>query len=174
MTMCFLFCINNYCFSCRYTNVYVGKPCIIDLMGLQKDLTPHECRLRDITYAAPISVDIEYTRGSERVSKTGVVIGRMPIMLRSANCILCNKADFELAKMNECPLDPGGYFVVKGQEKVVLIQEQLSQNRMIVEESQYGMECSVTSSTHEKKSKTNVLAKGNKYYLKHNLFIEVI
>ena len=31
----------------------------------------------------------------------------------------------------ECPLDPGGYFVVKGVEKVVLIQEQLSKNRII-------------------------------------------
>lgn len=26
-------------------------------------VTPQQCRLRDITYAAPISVDIEFTRG---------------------------------------------------------------------------------------------------------------
>ena len=31
--------------------------------------------------------------------------------------------------MGECPIDPGGYFIVKGQEKVILIQEQLSKNR---------------------------------------------
>lgn len=35
--------------------------------------------------------------------------------------------------MTECPLDPGGYFVVKGTEKVILVQEQLSKNRIIVE-----------------------------------------
>ncbi len=35
--------------------------------------------------------------------------------------------------MSECPLDPGGYFVVKGTEKVILVQEQLSKNRIIVE-----------------------------------------
>jgi DNA-directed RNA polymerase III subunit RPC2 len=31
------------------------------------------------------------------------------------------------------PLDPGGYFVVKGTEKVILVQEQLSKNCIIVE-----------------------------------------
>lgn len=35
--------------------------------------------------------------------------------------------------MGECPLDPGGYFVVKGTEKVILIQEQLSKNRIIID-----------------------------------------
>jgi DNA-directed RNA polymerase III subunit RPC2 len=95
-------------------------------------------------------------------------------MLRSSNCVLSNKSEYELAKMNECPLDPGGYFVVKGQEKVILIQEQLSRNRMIVEESKFGMQCTVTSSTHEKKSKTNVLCKANKYYLTHNSLTDPI
>lgn len=97
----------------------------------------------------------------------------MPIMLRSANCVLTNKSEYELAKMNECPLDPGGYFVVKGQEKVILIQEQLSKNRIIVDETKNGISCQVTSSTHEKKSRTNVIIKGNKYYLSHNTFTDV-
>ena len=39
-------------------------------------------------------------------------------MLRSSNCVLANKSQSELSKMNECPHDPGGYFIVKGQEKV--------------------------------------------------------
>ena len=39
----------------------------------------------------------------------------------------------QLAKMTECPLDAGGYFVVKGTEKVICVQEQLSKNRIIVE-----------------------------------------
>lgn len=97
----------------------------------------------------------------------------MPIMLRSSNCVLTSKSEYELAKMNECPLDPGGYFVVKGQEKVILIQEQITRNRMIVEEGKYGVQCEVMSSTHEKKSKTYIYVKGNKYYLGHNTFTEV-
>ena len=54
-------------------------------------------------------------------------------MLRSSNCVLNNKSPAEMAKLNECPMDPGGYFIVKGVEKVILIQEQLSKNRMIVD-----------------------------------------
>jgi DNA-directed RNA polymerase III subunit RPC2 len=35
------------------------------------DVTPQQCRLRDITYSAPITVDVEYTRGKEIIVKKG-------------------------------------------------------------------------------------------------------
>jgi len=44
----------------------------------------------------------------------------MPIMLRSSNCVLSDKNSAELAQMNECPYDPGGYFICKGVEKVMM------------------------------------------------------
>lgn len=72
-----------------------------------RSTTPHECRLRDMTYSAPITVDIEYTRGNQRVIRNGLPIGRMPIMLRSSNCALAGKSPAEMAKMNECPYDSG-------------------------------------------------------------------
>lgn len=75
----------------------------------------------------------------------GVGACRMPIMLRSSNCVLNGKSPSEMARLNECPMDPGGYFIVKGTEKVILIQEQLSKNRMMVDIGNKGnMECSVT------------------------------
>ena len=43
-----------------------------------------------------------------------------------------------ISKVNECAYDPGGYFITRGQEKVILIQEQLSKNRMIVEVDRTG------------------------------------
>ena len=39
-------------------------------------------------------------------------------MLRSSNCTLSGKSHADLAKLKECPYDPGGYFIVKGVEKV--------------------------------------------------------
>ena len=73
------------------------------------------------------------------------MMSRMPVMLRSSKCQLAGKSTAELAKANECPLDPGGYFVIKGTEKVILIQEQLSKNRMIVDRDKKGHAmCSVT------------------------------
>lgn len=155
-------------FYLKYNNVVVGKPDVEDGFNITKETTPHECRLRDMTYSAPITVDIEYTRGTQRVIRNNLLIGRMPIMLRSSNCILTNKSEFQLSKLNECPHDPGGYFVVRGQEKVILIQEQLSWNKMITEDYNGVVQCQVTSSTHEKKSRTNLLSRQGKYYLKHN------
>lgn len=162
-------------FYLKYLDIHVGTPNIEEDFTVGRSTTPHECRLRDMTYSAPITVDIEYTRGQERVMRSGFAIGRMPIMLRSANCVLANKTHFEMAQLNECPYDPGGYFVVNGVERVILMQEQLSKNRMIVEEDRKnGIMCQVTSSTHERKSRTVVGVKHNRYFLKHNSFTEDI
>lgn len=146
---------------------------------VQTGMTPQQCRLRDMTYSAPISVDVEYTRGKEIVVRKGkdgqgaIPIGRMPLMLRSDRCVLKGKTEAELAELRECPLDPGGYFIVKGTEKVILIQEQLSKNRIIVDLDSHGqVVASVTSSTHERKSKTNVVIKQGKLHLRHNAFTE--
>lgn len=162
-------------FYVKYTNISVGKPDIEESFNVTKPISPHECRLRDMTYSAQVTVDIEYTRGNQLVIRRGLPIGRIPIMLRSSNCILAGKSPKELAKLNECSIDPGGYFVVRGVEKVILIQEQLSKNRMIVDVDRKGaVGCSVTSSTHERKSRTSLISKKNRYYLKHNSFMDNI
>jgi len=54
-------------------------------------------------------------------------------MLRSEKCVLNGKSDKALSEMKECLYDPGGYFVVKGVEKVILMQEQLSKVRFTIE-----------------------------------------
>lgn len=162
-------------FFLRYTDIRVGSPQRLDIES-NAEITPNECRLRDLTYAAPIYVDVEYVRGKQIVRRTGNCIGRLPIMLRSNKCVLTGKDEGEMARLNECPLDPGGYFVVNGTEKVILVQEQLSKNRIIVEsEPKKGIvTASVTSSTHERKSKTYVLVKKGCIYLRHNSISEDI
>ena len=128
----------------RFTDIHVEKPSLEENMVVSK-ITPHECRLRDLTYAAPISVDIRFTRSKQLVELKGVPIGRMPIMLRSNRCALHGANDQQMAGMLECPLDPGGYFICRGTEKVILIQEQLSKNRIIVDRNKKGLvEATVT------------------------------
>ena len=95
-------------------------------------------------------------------------------MLRSSKCLLNGKSERELAAMKECPYDPGGYFVVKGVEKVILIQEQLSKNRVIIEDNKGSPSASITSSTRERKSKGYIHVKHGKIYLKHNTLGEDI
>mmetsp|Transcript_5007 Transcript_5007/g.17689 ORF Transcript_5007/g.17689 Transcript_5007/m.17689 type:complete len:983 (+) Transcript_5007:171-3119(+) len=160
-------------FFLEYTDVNVGTPTIDEDAFTSNVATPMECRLRDSTYSAPIMVDVRYRRGMQVVTTKDVVIGRIPIMLRSSKCVLRDKTKAELESLKECSLDPGGYFVVKGQEKVVLMQEQLSKNRVIIETDIKGHVCAaITSSTHERKSRCSIYAKqtprGPRVYMKHN------
>ncbi|KAK6204592.1 DNA-directed RNA polymerase III [Scheffersomyces amazonensis] len=157
-------------FYLKYLDIRVGHKSSSTPGTKEVILPPHECRLRDLTYSAPIYVDVEYTRGRKIIMHKDLEIGRMPIMLRSNKCILDGITEKQMAKFDECPLDPGGYFVVNGTEKVILVQEQLSKNRIIVEadEKKNIVQASVTSSTHERKSKTYVITKNDKIYLKHN------
>ncbi|KAG1180263.1 hypothetical protein G6F70_000650 [Rhizopus microsporus] len=145
-------------FYLKYTGIRVGMPERTDDDVANRSYTPHECRLRDLTYSANIFVDVEYTRGRQIVKRKNVMIGRLPIMLRSSHCVLT-----------------GGYFVVKGTEKVILVQEQLSKNRIIVDvDKKNNIVANVQSSTHERKSKTAIYVKNGKIYLKHNSISEDI
>jgi DNA-directed RNA polymerase III subunit RPC2 len=121
-------------------------------------------------------IDVVYTREKTKVARRNVPLGRMPVMLRSNRCRLSGANDAQMEAMNECPLDPGGYFVVHGTEKVILIQEQLSKNRVIVEADERNkvITASVTSSTHERKSKTYVTMKKERIVLNHNSLVEPI
>jgi DNA-directed RNA polymerase III subunit RPC2 len=179
-------------FFLRYENVTIGTPCLEDETTFQmSSTTPAICRLRDCSYTAPIYVTVRYTRGRQIIVKRNVLIGRLPIMLRSNHCILYNKNDNELLNLQECPYDPGGYFIIKGTEKVILIQEQLSKNRVILEEDTSSSStpgaggtgsgtgttsggyasATITSSTHERKSKAYILIKhGKGLYLRSNSF----
>jgi len=169
----------------EYTNVYLGTPSIKEQMVVE-DTTPHQCRIRDLTYSTPIFVDVNYYTGDTKniVSKRGIEIGQMPVMLRSNVCRLHGKTPDQVESLYECPYDPGGYFIIRGIEKVLMMQEQLSNNRIIVEkDGKNGVVALVTSSTVDNKSRTVVCGKpeaSNKMksnaslFLKHNAFGELI
>ena len=86
--------------------------------------------------------------------ETSVHIGNLPIMVRSARCNLNpNHADENrrlspetstedserykhlLRKYGEDPLDPGGYFIINGTERVLISMEDLAPNRVTVEKN---------------------------------------
>jgi DNA-directed RNA polymerase III subunit RPC2 len=104
----------------KFTDINIEKPKIEEDCESYM-LYPNECRIRDLTYAATITVDLEYTKEGRILIKKGVPIGRMPMMLGSSNCWLHNMSNDELARKKECPYDPRGYFIIKGVEKVLLI-----------------------------------------------------
>ncbi|KAK3701581.1 DNA-directed RNA polymerase III complex subunit Rpc2 [Vermiconidia calcicola] len=161
----------------QFTDIRIGEPGRAEEINkghVDTKVTPNECRLRDLTYAAPIYVDIVYPQQAGKVKRTNIMIGRMPVMLRSEKCVLNGRSEADMGLLNECSVDPGGYFIVRGQEKVILVQEQLSKNRVIVESMKGIIQASVTSHTANVKTKTYVLLKKNVLVLKHNSLTEDI
>eukprot|EP00056_Hartaetosiga_gracilis_P005083 m.81120 g.81120 ORF g.81120 m.81120 type:complete len:1154 (+) comp12046_c0_seq2:38-3499(+) len=169
---------DNQSFRLTYTGVRIGSPQIRqDSFHLEK-ATPMECRLRNVSYASQLIVDVKYTlngKGAGVHEARNVCIGNIPIMLRSNKCALYNATAHEAAKLGECPIDPGGYFIVNGTEKVVLMQEQLSNNRIIVEQGKKGgLMASVTSSSLERKTKTIITYNKSMFTLKVNTLNEEV
>lgn len=87
----------------EYNDVYVRPPTVNDGGVVASRVTPHDCRLRDLTYAGEILVDVTFMRQNEIVSKKGILIGRMPVMLKSSVCIL-NGEFFVLHLSNLCTI----------------------------------------------------------------------
>jgi DNA-directed RNA polymerase II subunit RPB2 len=133
------------------SNVYIGKPVIYkDIEGspvIKKALYPNEARLRNLTYASHLFCDvyIEYiilVNGEKKILTREfkkINLGQIPIMLHSKICML-HDTTFDLRKnMGECPYEQGGYFVVDGQEKVIVSHERKAENKLYIIKSLEGL-----------------------------------
>jgi DNA-directed RNA polymerase II subunit RPB2 len=119
-------------YTIKFEQIYLSKPIHRADEGTVY-LWPNEARLRNLTYAAPLYVDLKKTiqrdnAPPEDKKHDKVHIGDIPIMLRSQYCLLSDMTDRDLTELNECPLDPGGYFIINGSEKVLIAQEKMATN----------------------------------------------
>lgn len=94
---------------------------------------PHACRLENKTYALEIRalIEIDYIMNGktvETVNFENILIGKIPLMLKSPLCYLSTMTGDELYEAGECKFELGGYFIIGGAEKVLLTQERLSDN----------------------------------------------
>nr|UXY86751.1 second-largest subunit of RNA polymerase III [Cryptomonas paramecium] len=138
-------------------------------------ITPNECRIRDISYTAPILVDVCYFFDKNFFSRMNLTLCTLPIMVRSIGCVFFNKSENFLVKFKECPLDGGGYFIIKGIERVVSIRERLSFNKINIEKDQEGNSCAcVISCLAERRVKNSIILKNKKFYFRSNIFLEDI
>lgn len=118
-------------------NVYLDRPVMFDNEGKQILLTPHEARLRNLTYQTNVFADLEvhFTKEDGSVSErtfSRVLIGAVPIMTHSDPCVLHGQGSDVLRELNECVYDQGGYFIVDGKEKVIVSQERITTNRLFL------------------------------------------
>ncbi|XP_045792607.1 DNA-directed RNA polymerase II subunit RPB2-like [Trifolium pratense] len=128
-------------FKIKFGQIYLSQPLMTESDGGTSLLFPKQARLRDLTYSAPLYVDISksvFKKGhdGEEITETRdfskVFIGKVPIMLRSSYCTLYGKDEKDMTDLGECPYDQGGYFIINGSEKVLIAQEKMSTNHVYV------------------------------------------
>lgn len=82
-------------------------------------ILPSECRQRGATYSGPCHVVLEWSVNGVNQTPLNHHLGRVPIMLKSDLCHLSKLSPAELVEHNEHEDEWGGYFVVKGSEKLI-------------------------------------------------------
>ena len=111
----------NRHYTVYFSDVTVDRPYLIEQDRRPSPITPAACRLRDLTYDAPVCVNIveeliENGEILESKQHIKIPIARIPIMIRSIKCALHGKSKKSIIKAGECIRDPGGYFIIKGKE----------------------------------------------------------
>ncbi|KAK6274178.1 PREDICTED: DNA-directed RNA polymerases IV and V subunit 2 [Theobroma cacao] len=136
----------------RFGKVTVERPTFWAVSGGNElNMLPRHARLQNMTYSSRMKVNVDlqvYTAKSVKSDKfkTGreefveeevvyqdnrdIIIGRIPVMVRSD---LCWMNEVEKA---DCDFDHGGYFLIKGTEKIFIAQEQISMKRLWISNSQ--------------------------------------
>lgn len=125
-------------FRIKFSKINIKKPEIVEADGSRRKLFPMEARLRALTYAASVEVDVSvYINGVQRESFT-TEIGKIPVMVKSKYCNLFNLKDDELLEHNEDSNDFGGYFVLNGNERILIMVEDLLSNKLFIEKEESG------------------------------------
>jgi len=129
--------IDNEDFEINLGKIEVGKPVVIEADGSSSNITPAEAKMRNLTYAASVTMEITVKK-DDQIDSEVVEIGKIPIMVKSKACHTYGMSQEELIKSYHDPLDPGGYFLIKGNERVMVMAEDLAENQPFIENDSKG------------------------------------
>ncbi|MFQ5921157.1 MAG: DNA-directed RNA polymerase subunit B, partial [Nitrososphaerales archaeon] len=127
---------SEYPYKIKLGKLKLQRPRIMELDGSITHVTPMEARLRNLTYGAPILLECSIVEDSKVLESRYIHVGDMPIMVKSNACVLHILPENKLIESSEDPRDPGGYFAINGSERVIVGLEDLSYNKIIVDEEE--------------------------------------
>lgn len=147
--------------SIEFGKISVNLPIHTEADGQVTQITPHEARLRNLTYSSSLFIDITYKSKNNVEVFNKCFIGKIPIMIKS------NVDKSQNITKNECYLDQGGYFIISGSEKVLISQEKMNNNQIYIFENNKQIESEIRSlSENDMKSTSTIkmsVVKSNDY-----------
>ena len=152
------------------TNPQVAQPIYKESQGSSHITYPNDARKKNLTYSCPVFVhvkqDITYYQMEEKEENGKIIkeerekhsstititdpplkIGNIPIMVGSKYCMLSKD---KRPNDNECIYDKGGYFIINGNDKVVVLQERMCDNKIYIFHNKigkYSHTCEIRSNT---------------------------
>ena len=132
---------NTYCISINILQPSVTKPSYQLPDGTQNIMTPHIARMNNMSYSSSVYVNVhvvtEVTNKNgmtEKFDKTvnNIYIGKIPIMVKSKLCVSSQIPGICEENNNECIYDFGGYFIINGNEKVLISQDRINENKTLI------------------------------------------
>lgn len=111
----------------------ISSPYLTEVDGTKHEIFPLEARFRNLSYVAPVAVEMTPIIDGREQDTELVLIGDIPVMLKSKLCVLSQLQPEELILYGEDPEDLGGYFIINGSERVIVALEDLAPNRVMVD-----------------------------------------
>ena len=163
-------------------NIFVSSPTEYT-KETPKFMFPNIARLKGYTYKSNIFCNIGVIYKNNDTQQKTVInfpkinIGSIPIMVHSKRCILNGLDSVKLTELGECPYDQGGYFIIKGKEKVVISQETKVTNVLYINKSSDDkilLEANIKSVSSEgfQSSRTNLVSLKQESVYKKDTLIE--
>lgn len=130
--------ILKYSLDITIDNIRIAKPVKYDSATQQTlPLFPNEALLQDLTYCSGVYIDATMTAkayhrndrvSTEKLTINNSMICKLPTMVNSKLCNTHNRSKESLIKLKEDPSDLGGYFVIKGNQYIIINMESMKYN----------------------------------------------
>jgi len=118
-------------FKIKLGDFKIGGPSVKEADGSVRRILPLEARVRNLTYAAPMYIEMTPVLNNIESDSIMINFGDLPVMLKSKICPLAEMDRQELIEAGEDPDDPGGYFIINGTERILILVEEIAPNRVI-------------------------------------------
>lgn len=97
--------INNEDFEITLGKIEIGEPKVIEADGSSSPIMPSEAKLRNLTYAAPVTLELTVKK-DDQIDSEVVEIGKIPIMVQSNFCNTHGMSKSELIDKNLFSVSP--------------------------------------------------------------------